>query len=179
MGPCGASQRLIAQGSAPKLGDLGLGRYVRGRLCISPDVNFTVFKAMIDVSPLTRISIKNVRRDRITTRRESPDDVWPFVAPAAGSDSQRRRSYPRRRHEAFRKITAAAHDDFDSFERPSSRESIATLRTSARPPRAVRARKASEFGARSHLARSTFRAKGLSRWLPRASWTRSRTRKSR
>lgn len=76
----------------------------------------------------------------------------------------------------------AVHDeenDFDSFERPSSRESIATLRTSARPPRAVRARKASEFGARSHLARSTFRAKGLSRWLPRASWTRSRTRKSR
>ncbi len=32
-----------------------IGRYVRGRLCISPDVNFTVFKAMIDVSPLTRM----------------------------------------------------------------------------------------------------------------------------
>jgi hypothetical protein len=178
MGPCGASQRLIAQGSAPKLGDLGLGRYVRGRLCISPDVNFTVFKAMIDLSPLTRMIDKKratrsnhdssrVPRRRLAFRR------------APGSDSQRRRSYPRRRHEAFRKITAAAHDDFDSFERPSSRESIATLRTSARPPRAVRARKASEFGARSHLARSTFRAKGLSRWLPRASWTRSRTRKSR
>ena len=182
MGPCGASQRLIAQGSAPKLGDLGLGRYVRGRLCISPDVNFTVFKAMIDVSPLTRMIDKKratrsnhdssrVPRRRLAFRRARGGFGFAAAALVSAKTSRGRseRLAPPHTATSIRSNVCTSlegvHSHPPRVRTPSHAPSaLAKLRSSARD-RILRAR--------------LFAPKVVSRWLPRASWTRSRTRKSR